>query len=338
MSWPYSFAALQTAQGSYLDSNFADAAQLGTAVNFSGIGGTTPGTGAFTTLSATGEITAGASGTGLSVTNDASVGGALTVTGAIGCTGGYAAPGGTVGLTLDSFGDAVLPNSAAVGTTASTGNVLFATGGSATNYLSVFRQMSSTGGGIIAFENLDATIAGSITLGSALASVAFNTTSDAALKTLHGPADGTPLSVLPVRDAAFTAAPTARRPMLIAQEVAAVCPWAVTEGDGTPAHPSMIDHGALVPAVLAYVQSIDARLAAIESAVTALHASLPATVGPSLTPVIAALAPAATGAAVAAKAALAEVLALPVMQAAIARGNAAATGGTSGQAVQPSTP
>lgn len=283
MAWPYTFAALTAPQLSYLDSNFADAAQLGTAVNFSSIGGTTPGTGAFSTLSASGNAT---------------VGGTLGVTGAV----TFSASSGTAAISV--------PYSGSIGALAISGNAavndvgITNTNGSATGF-TIAMKRSGTGGGFASFE-VNTTSVGSITTnGSA---TTYNTTSDAALKALHGAADGTILADLPVRDASFTSSPSVRHPMLIAQEVAVVCPWAVREGDGTPAKPSMIDHGALVPALLAYVQSLEARIVTLEAAAKIA-------------------APAPSPAATACRTALTAAAKLPVMLAAFARG-VASSGGT----------
>jgi hypothetical protein len=98
----------------------------------------------------------------------------------------------------------------------------------------------------------------------------YNTTSDYRLKNVHGPAvaDETVMAV-PVHDAAFKALPDERRPMFLAHEVQAACPWAVTGEKDATDHagaimPQMIDHASLVPVLWASVQELLARVATLE--------------------------------------------------------------------------
>lgn len=268
MPWPHVFSALQTALMSYLDDNFNAAAQLGTAVNFSAVGNTTPGTGAFTSLSATGATTlSGVTAVDIVVTRTDS---------------------NCVVATVDYV---------------SGGGVCF------------YGIVESTTANLTTWQ-YGSTAVGSITTNGS--GTAYNTASDAALKALHGPGDGTTLSVLPVRDASFLANPAVRHPMIIAQECAAVAPWAVRPAPEGSTAPWMIDHSALVPALLAYVQALEARVKALEA-----KAAVPA--------------PAVSVACAAAMSAVAAATASAVVQAAIARG-ASVAGGTVGKAVVSSTP
>src|SRR6185437_16088604 len=69
----------------HLGTNLLDGSNIaftGGTLNGVSVGATTPGTGAFTTLGASGAVSLTGAGTALSVTNNATVGGALGVTGA----------------------------------------------------------------------------------------------------------------------------------------------------------------------------------------------------------------------------------------------------------------
>lgn len=199
--------------------------------------------------------------------------------------------GTSVNFTQATIGGAVLNQS---------GNMLTVGPGGAvaSTFLSVFvTPLASAGFAYFGFGSSGVgSQVGSITTNGT--STSYNTTSDAALKTVYGPADGTILSTLPVHDCAFTSDPTSRRPMVLAQELAAVCPWAVdNEADG----PAMIDYSHLVATLIAYTQSLEARIVALES-VTKLP--------PAVISAVAA----------AVQAALAQARNNPAVQAAIARG------------------
>jgi hypothetical protein len=74
-----------------------------------------------------------------------------------------------------------------------------------------------------------------------------------------------------VYDAELKAFPGKRRPMVMYDEVFAVAPYACAPGrpadpdTGMPELPDMVDHIALIPQLLAYVQSLETRLAALEA-------------------------------------------------------------------------
>lgn len=131
----------------------------------------------------------------------------------------------------------------------------------------------------------------------------YSTTSDAALKVVHGPADGTGLSALPVRNCTFTAEGSGAAPhaMILAQECKAVAPYAVLEPPEGSDAPCMIDYSKLVAPLIAYAQALEARIAVLEAKALVT-------------------APATSPGLIAARSALASAAALPVVQAAIARG------------------
>lgn len=133
--------------------------------------------------------------------------------------------------------------------------------------------------------------------------VVYATTSDAALKVVHGPADGTGLSALPVRNCTFTAEGSGAAPhaMILAQECKAVAPYAVLEPPEGSDAPCMIDCSKLVAPLIAYAQALEARIAVLEAKALVT-------------------APATSPGLIAARSALASAAALPVVQAAIARG------------------
>lgn len=286
MAWPYTFAAMTAPQLSYLDSNFAQAAQLGTDVTFSGIdntpiGATTPAAANVTTLTTTGAATFGATAT--------------VSAGAAGASG-----------FLVSFAQ----SSTAYGSAHFNSND---TNGNSQNY-SILCNRAGDLAGFAAWE-VNGAVVGSITTNGS--STAYNTTSDAALKTVFGPADGSIMSALPVRLCTFTGSPgQTPAPMVLAQECAAVAPWAIRDG---PPGPAMIDYSKLVAGTLAYAQSLEGRIASLESALALALAALKATPGMPPAPT----APPPSAALIACQSAVAAAAALPVVQAALARGAAA---------------
>lgn len=122
-------------------------------------------------------------------------------------------------------------------------------------------------------SNFAAFLFGGVQVGSIVtngSSTGYNTTSDYRLKNVHGAADGTLLSAVPVHDAAWKHSPTERQPMILAHELQTVAPWAVTgvkdgaDGDGK-AIMQEVDYSALVPALLSYTQALERRLAVLEA-------------------------------------------------------------------------
>jgi len=100
---------------------------------------------------------------------------------------------------------------------------------------------------------------------------AYNTTSDYRLKVTFGLSDGTLILSIPIYDAEFKALPGVRRPMALAHEVAEVAPWAVrgekdvVDGEGAIV-PQQVDYPSLIPAMIATIQRLEARVAALEAA------------------------------------------------------------------------
>lgn len=89
----------------------------------------------------------------------------------------------------------------------------------------------------------------------------FNTTSDRRLKTEHGSyrrglAD---LSAIPVRNCAFKSLPGDIRPMLFADEVQNVAPWAV-RGEKNGPEFQQVDHSALVPMLIAAIRELQREI------------------------------------------------------------------------------
>jgi hypothetical protein len=101
--------------------------------------------------------------------------------------------------------------------------------------------------------------------------VAYNTTSDYRAKNIIGPVQdsGATIDALKVYEGQMKGA-TQSRPMLIAHEAQEHAPYAVTgekdavNEDGTPKYQQM-DVSALVPLLLAEIQSLRARVAQLES-------------------------------------------------------------------------
>lgn len=115
------------------------------------------------------------------------------------------------------------------------------------------------------------TTRGSITYNRGGAVVAYNTTSDYRSKDIYGPLDdsGATIDSLKVYRGKMKEG-TIERPMLIAHEAQEVVPYAVTgekdaeDHEGNPQYQQM-DHQILVPLLIAELQSVRARLAALEA-------------------------------------------------------------------------
>lgn len=115
------------------------------------------------------------------------------------------------------------------------------------------------------------TIRGSITYNRAGGLVAYNTTSDRRAKDLLGPVEnaGEIIDALQVHLGRMKGA-SVERPMFVADEVQAVAPYAVTgeagaeDADGRPIY-QQIDVSSLVPLLIAEVQALRQRVAALEA-------------------------------------------------------------------------
>jgi hypothetical protein len=101
---------------------------------------------------------------------------------------------------------------------------------------------------------------------------AFTVVSDYRAKVTYGRSNGSVIDKLVVWDAALKEAPDVRYPMLIAHEAQASTPWAVfgekdaVGEDGDIIHQRM-DLTRYVPALIAKVQALEARLASLERGV-----------------------------------------------------------------------
>jgi hypothetical protein len=113
---------------------------------------------------------------------------------------------------------------------------------------------------------------GSISYNRAGGLVAYNTTSDYRAKTILGDIDnsGKAIDALKVYRGVMNGA-TVERPMLVAHEAQEVAPYCVTgekdavDDDGNPIYQQM-DHQALVPLLIAEIQQLRNRVAALEGA------------------------------------------------------------------------
>jgi hypothetical protein len=113
---------------------------------------------------------------------------------------------------------------------------------------------------------------GSITYNRGGGVVAYNTTSDYRSKTILGEveAPGDTIDALKVYRGIMNGA-TVERPMLIAHEAQEVAPYCVTgekdavDDDNNPIYQQM-DHQVLVPLLIAEIQQLRARVAALEAA------------------------------------------------------------------------
>jgi hypothetical protein len=113
---------------------------------------------------------------------------------------------------------------------------------------------------------------GSITYNRAGGLVAYNTTSDYRAKTILGDIDnsGEVVDALKVYRGVMNGA-TVERPMLVAHEAQEIAPYCVTgekdavDDDGNPIYQQM-DHQALVPLLIAEIQQLRNRVAALEGA------------------------------------------------------------------------
>jgi hypothetical protein len=116
-----------------------------------------------------------------------------------------------------------------------------------------------------------ATLRGSITYNRGAGQVAYNTTSDYRAKDVYGAWDdaGATIDALKVYRGKMHGA-TLERPMMIAHEAQEVAPYAVSgkkdavDKDGNAVYQQM-DHSVLVPLLIAELQAVRARLAALEA-------------------------------------------------------------------------
>jgi hypothetical protein len=228
-------------------------------------------------------------------------GGGLTVSGSNGLTV-------SVNATVDGILE-VLGNAAVAGTLTSTGagdfstvlldgGVVTATGGLTTGVLNPISsqtdgfQVIGNGsaqvyctantplgiggqtGALIAFFYGNSVV-GSIT--STGSGVVYNMTSDYSIKTIHGKADGSWVSKLPIYDAEFKNGLKHRHPMLLAHELQELAPTFVygdkdaVDTDGKPVL-QQVDMMSMLPSVIAYAQSLEAKIEALMARICKLEA------------------------------------------------------------------
>jgi hypothetical protein len=141
-------------------------------------------------------------------------------------------------------------------------------------YAGLFTNTATSGDNYFLYFGTEAngsTQRGSITYNRAGGLVAYNTTSDYRSKDILGPVQncGATIDALKVYEGQMKGA-TQSRPMLVAHEAQEHAPYAVTgekdavNEDGTPKYQQM-DVSALVPLLLAEIQSLRARVAQLES-------------------------------------------------------------------------
>jgi hypothetical protein len=146
------------------------------------------------------------------------------------------------------------------------------TGGSA-NFAASFWNDATSGDNVFVnfYTETGGTLRGTITYNRAGGLVAYNTTSDYRSKDIFGPVQnsGATIDALKVYEGQMKGA-SQSRPMLVAHEAQEHAPYAVTgekdavNEDGTPKYQQM-DVSALVPLLLAEIQSLRARVAQLET-------------------------------------------------------------------------
>jgi hypothetical protein len=145
--------------------------------------------------------------------------------------------------------------------------------------IGVVIDASSTTGAYCGFQ-FGGTLIGAITTSTGT-STTYGTTSDRRLKDIHGDADGAVIDKIRVYRASFKSEPDAVQDMVIADEVHAVVPHAVTgepnalRPDGTIL-PQMVDNSKLVPSLVAYTQNMNRKLDTVVDKLTSLCARMDA--------------------------------------------------------------
>jgi hypothetical protein len=189
-------------------------------------------------------------------------------------SGGFLAFGAAPadGSTFAEFGRFSPGGSLLIGTPsgAFTGRVVALQTTSASEVYTVWNSATTGDNSLIGFYTDGGVGRGSVTYNRAGGLVSYNTTSDYRSKDILGPVanSGEVIDALRVYTGRMKGA-TLERPMLIAHEAQAVTPYAVTgekdalTEDGAPLYQQM-DHQALVPLLIAELQSLRARVAALE--------------------------------------------------------------------------
>lgn len=185
----------------------------------------------------------------------------------------------TQAMTLDASGNLLVGTTSALasGTTfqnlGSARQVLTLKGNDQTSYTFGVWSASATGDNLFQYFGTETslTVRGSVSYNRAGGLVAYNTTSDYRAKDIIGPVlnSGSLIDSLKVYVGKMKGA-TIERPMLIAHEVQEVAPYSVTgtkdevDSDGKPKYQQM-DASALVPLLIAEIQSLRARVQTLEA-------------------------------------------------------------------------
>lgn len=246
------------------------------------------GTGTVTSVQASGGTTGLTfSGGPISGAGTLTLGGTLGVgaggTGATSITAGYLVRGngasamGPSGVYDDGAGNISIGDTSTGGykfaVIGNFGQLVKSTGGSS-NEAQVIWNNATTGNNILCYFATEGsiTVRGSITYNRGAGLIAYNTTSDYRSKVVHGPLSnsGEVIDRFKVYLGTMRAA-TQARPMLVAHEAHEVAPYCVTgekdavDKNGDPVFQQM-DHSSLVPLLIAEIQSLRARVAALEKA------------------------------------------------------------------------
>ena len=214
-----------------------------------------------------GAVTAGAAA---SIGTTLAVGGAATVTGLLTGLAGLAIAGnGTFTGALYPTGGALVGAVSNPIASVTNGFQVISNGSAQLYNNSVIPFAIGVGNTALSLTSFyySTSIVGSISTNGS--STAYNVTSDYRIKETFGPAAAHWLSSIPVYDAAYKAAPDVRMPMVLAHELAALAPFAVSgakdavDADGAPVF-QQVDWFSMQPAIIAYIQSLEKRLDALE--------------------------------------------------------------------------
>jgi len=183
-------------------------------------------------------------------------------------------------MSIDSSGNLLVGAATAISSGSSIVNlgtarqVLTIKGDSEGSYTQGIWSATTIGDNLFAYFGTETSLSvrGSISYNRAGGVVLYNTTSDYRAKDIIGPVQnpGATIDALKVYEGQMKGA-TQSRPMLIAHEAQAFTPYAVTgekdalNEDGTPKYQQM-DVSSLVPLLLAELQALRARVAALEAA------------------------------------------------------------------------
>ena len=185
----------------------------------------------------------------------------------------------TQAMTLDASGNLLVGTTSAIASGTSIQNlgsarqVLTLKGNDQTSYTLGVWSAATTGDNLFSYFGTETSLSvrGSIDYNRAGGLVRYNTTSDYRAKDIIGPVSnsGSLIDSLKVYIGKMKGA-TIERPMLIAHEAQGVAPYAVTgtkdevDADGNPKYQQM-DVSSLVPLLIAEIQSLRARVEALEA-------------------------------------------------------------------------